>query len=339
MIYKQTFAIFTVLNTIGAKNFTNNPTVHGFCHNISCKEGYLRYCNITSSWEPRISEFHSLTAFIVVTVGSFITTFVGILVVYKKLIKLHKREGDNCRSYVCVVVLTIGTLIWDAIDASLDAYTFHQLEQGKLIDPVIHRNSHVTNGIMVFACLGVLKMVITFTVWYKVLEEDSTKSRELRTVQFLITFLFEDCAEIFLEYFWIEKYFTLRPSVYLIVKDVMIACLACYTAIYHISTGVKELFERHDQLSFVFSVSLGMIVSIVEFLRVGGAVYQYVTGKLNSDCFGEVNGKLIQFPLTSGCLREVDYAILALIFIPWFVVFVTCGVIILRSITGRLKGQ
>ena len=330
MIYKQTLAIVMVLNTIGAKNFTNNSTVHGFCHNISWKEGYLRYCNITSSWEPRISEFHSLTAFIVVTVCSLITTVVGISVVYKKLIILHEREGNNCRSYVLVVVLTIGTLICDAIDASLDAYTFHQLEQGKLIDPVIYRNSHVTNGIMVFACLGVLKMVITFRVWYEVSEEDPTEPRELRTVQFLITFLFEDCAETFLEYFWIEKYFTVRPPVYLIVKDVMIACLACYAAIYHISMGVKDLCGRHDLLlSFVFSVSL---VSIVEFLRVGGALYQYVTGKLNPDCLGEVNGKLIQFPFTSGCLREVDYAILALIFIPWFVVLVTCGVIILRSI-------
>ena len=55
-----------------------------------------------------------------------------------------------------------------------------------------------------------------------------------------------------------------------------------------------------------------MIVTSVHSLRVGGAFYQYFTGKLNRSCFDVSNGKIFQTPFTSGCLREVDYAIMVI---------------------------
>ena len=48
------------------------------------------------------------------------------------------------------------------------------------------------------------------------------------------------------------------------------------------------------------------------FLRVGGAGYQYVTGKLRRLCFIVDDGALIQAPFTYGCMREVDYFIIVL---------------------------
>ena len=58
------------------------------------------------------------------------------------------------------VVLPIFSLLWDAIDALIDVYTFEQLERGKIIDSVIYRNVYVNNAILVFTILGVLKMFL-----------------------------------------------------------------------------------------------------------------------------------------------------------------------------------
>ena len=43
------------------------------------------------------------------------------------------------------------------------------------------------------------------------------------------------------------------------------------------------------------------------YMFVRGAGYQYVTGKLRPECLKVVDGKLIQFPFDSRCLREIDW--------------------------------
>ena len=48
------------------------------------------------------------------------------------------------------------------------------------------------------------------------------------------------------------------------------------------------------------------------FLRVGGAGYQYVTGRLKRGCFHVHDGMLLQNPFSEGCLRGVDYVIIIL---------------------------
>ena len=47
------------------------------------------------------------------------------------------------------------------------------------------------------------------------------------------------------------------------------------------------------------------------FLRVGGAGYQYVTGRLKQGYFHVHDGMLLQNPFSEGCLREVDIILLS----------------------------
>ena len=55
-------------------------------------------------------------------------------------------------------------LTWDDIDMLFDLYGIYQLEQGLVIDKMIIRNCHVVNGILVFAVIGLLKMVLSIFV-------------------------------------------------------------------------------------------------------------------------------------------------------------------------------
>ena len=47
----------------------------------------------------------------------------------------------------------------------------------------------------------------------------------------MIVFLFKDCSELFLEYFYIEKYVTIQPAWYMIAKDVVIAIIALFAIV------------------------------------------------------------------------------------------------------------
>ena len=94
-----------------------------------------------------------------------------------------------------------------------------------------------------------------------------------------------------------------------------------------------ELNTNGYQKRFYIFVCFVLFISLViKALRVGGALYQYVTGRLYRSCFDVIDGKLIQTPFASGCLREVDYAILvfccawAFVFIPalYYGFFYTC---------------
>lgn len=80
----------------------------------------------------------------------------------------NKRFIKRTYLFFTLVVLTIFKVVWDAIDVSFDIYTFINLENGELINGYIQRNAMVTNAIMVFACLGVLKIPINIYILYDV---------------------------------------------------------------------------------------------------------------------------------------------------------------------------
>ena len=65
-----------------------------------------------------------------------------------------------------------------------------------------------------------------------------------------------------------------------------------------------------------------MVVTSVNSLRLGSALYQYFTGNLNRSCFDVSNGKIFQTPFTSGCLRGLNYAIMV-IGDCWLILFIT----------------
>ena len=52
---------------------------------------------------------------------------------------------------------------------------------------------------------------------------------EIKAISYMFVFLFEDCGELFLEYIYIEKYFTVQPPWYMIGKDIVIVFIVLLT--------------------------------------------------------------------------------------------------------------
>ena len=137
-----------------------------------------------TEWQPKFTRNNGLIVCAVISVITCILTFVGLKFIWSAWYREYKLESDNVSSsyskceqcktrlgnykhFFTIVVLTIFKFIWDAIDVTIDIYTFVKLENGELISPFIQRNVHVTNGIMVFACLGIVKIPLNiYNVMY-----------------------------------------------------------------------------------------------------------------------------------------------------------------------------
>ena len=88
---------------------------------------------------------------------------------------------------------------------------------------VIYRNVHVNNAVLAFSCIGCMKIPMVTANIYSISESSFDEDLELnigwlKSLSFLLAYLCEDCAELLLEYFYIEKFFTDRPAWYLIGK-------------------------------------------------------------------------------------------------------------------------
>ena len=89
---------------------------------------------------------------------------------------------------------------------------FYQLEKGDLLDDVIHRNIYVNNAIFAFAVLGMVKMLLSVMwLWRFTSGAHRFNMKVTKLFNYVTVYLFEDCCEMFLEYFFIEKYFTNQP--------------------------------------------------------------------------------------------------------------------------------
>ena len=253
--------------------------------------------------------------------------------------------------------MTILKLLWDAIDVTIDAYLFYQLETGRVIDKDIYRNKHVNNAILAFSMLGCLKLLfwIRFIGIYRVLRmrNETWKHKNLATLKFLSatklyfeasTFLFEDGPELILEYFYVEKYMSIQPAWYLFVRDIILCFISLYTIIVSSTSLVSRVIRFRDNYAGLkwknkcskiceTAVNIGsnVLIGLLLFMRVGGAGYQYVTGKLRRSCFIVDDGALIQTPFTYGCMREVDYFIIVL---SGFAI--TCSILALFTVNHAL---
>ena len=255
----------------------------------------------------------------------------------------HKRHW----LYICIkksyliftiVVLTNLKLLWDAIDVTIDAYLFYQLETGKVIHENIYRNVHVNNAILAFSVLGCLKILFWIRIMGSMMMMEAAGVLEdRRNVRLLShqklyflggTFIFEDGPELILEYFFVEKYMSKQLTWYLFASDIIFCAISLYTIVessFFLQSGLssrlrksfyKGRYYKVKTCSSVFWYAIinssSLLIGLLWFLRAGGAGYQYITGKLKRSCFVVKNGFLIQTPFTKGCLREVDYFIIAL---------------------------
>ena len=168
-------------------------------------------------------------------------------------------------------------------------------------------------------------------------DEKNTKMYEGLAVA-MITYFFEDCAELVLEYFWIEKYVSLRPPWYLIAKDVVMAFLQIFTIFHQFFTmGFRCGLVGVIGLEFGPLCLVPFIIVLVQFgasaaalLQVVEAGNQYITGIIPEKCFQVKSSLLIQTPFQVGCLRGIDYAILIFDFLPF--IFLGLSIIIVLII-------
>ena len=226
-----------------------------------------------------------------------------------------------------IIILTILKLLWEAIDVTIDAYLFYQIETGRVIDKDIYRNKHVNNAILAFSILECLKVMFWIRFVGVGLEggmKDLRTSKGLSMLKLYFvagTFLFEDGPELILEYFYVEKYMSIQPAWYLFGRDIILCVISLYTIISLVSSFIrfrvnfakakrKKKCTRICEL--VVNIGSNVLIGLLLFLRMGGADYQYVTGKLRRLCFIVDDGALIQAPFTYGCMREVDYFIIVL---------------------------
>ena len=225
--------------------------------------------------------------------------------------------------FLTFVIFPMATLTWDTVDVGLDLYCFNQLEKGHLIDGMIFRNHYVNNGIYAFALLGCIKLLLCVCFFYSIPNEEERDSIKVpKLLNYCVVYLLEDAGEMFLEYFYIEKYFTEQPTPFLFIRDVILFLMASYTIVDVLRFAHDEMkwnIDDDDVSSRVFLIMLtlcSVCVGTSNLLRVAGAGYQYTTSKLHPNCLGVVGGRLQQFPFAGGCLREIDYIILPLIFVP-----------------------
>ena len=243
----------------------------------------------------------------------------------------------KCYHMFTIIILSISMLLWNAADAAIDVYLYYQLETGEAIHESIYRNTFINYGILGFAVYGCLNMIfwIQFSEWIKEIafqknHEGFKKLDELSLSKLCFvafTFCLEDGPELFLEYFYVEKYMTKQLTWYLFARDIVLSMVSLYAMVHSCLFLKLDLENLQNKLagskynkrlkyfainSYKIIIVCNFSVGLLFFLRSGGAGYQYVTGKLQRSCFVVENGLLLQTPFAVGCMREVDYAILVL---------------------------
>ena len=316
-------------------------------------DGNVSYCNITSTWQPRV------TSSIIVIVPTIMAAALLLLtLIWRRSKKIDFWDGRYAfsishfkgmfRSYtgfmsgLTMMGIYMG-LAWDIVDVSLDSKYFLDLENPSngVLDSRIYRNSHALNAIYCFSLLGVVK--VPFSVWI-ITSEMSAKVNDrplLTSANAALVFLSEDCVENLVEYFYGEKYsMDGQYASYTIAMSVIITCL--YLAKLPLVLKCFRQIESDESAPEKLIVSLGMLMPIcivlAGIMRIYGALYQAITGKLDIGCVKVDNGRLIQTPFTSGgqCMRTFEYFFIVFNFLPivfTFVVFLTMR--ILQAQTNR----
>ena len=171
------------------------------------------------------------------------------------------------------------------------------------------------NSIIVFTVLGIFGLLFRYRLVY--LKADEIESNDdvqaLKLSMTLIAFCVEDAAQMFVEYFWIQKYVTIEIPKYLVVKDTIIAILALFALVTSALGLRKHTSTRSDLIFFAF----GVIVNAVEYLRVGAVLKQYKNGTFHQDCISVDEGRIWQTPFAGNCMSTTDKWILGLTFAPF----------------------
>ena len=219
------------------------------------------YCGVSQQWTPRLSKRACGACVALPALFSVISTIAGIPLIWRHFnkLQLYEKQVQQERSKnkpqprwasptlidwkikFKVYILPILPLLWDSVDVILDGLYFYNLEQGKMISQDITRNTYVNNALLAFGILGSLKTPFLILLIGQFWNSFITTSKSDFTLLMVATsptaigdlyitilvYLTEDCALLFLEYFWIEKYMADHPSSIVVTRNLISGIISC----------------------------------------------------------------------------------------------------------------
>ena len=96
--------------------------------------------------------------------------------------------------FITIVLFTLFKIIWDCVVVTFDILTFAKLDNGEHISEYIQRNIHVNNAILVFACLGIIKIPFNIYTLRKV--DEGYHTFNIKFLSMVLTYLSEDRFEL-----------------------------------------------------------------------------------------------------------------------------------------------
>lgn len=118
----------------------------------------------------------------------------------------------------------------------------------------------------------------------------------------------------------------------MVAKDCMITFLLVQTAIKTMAYCLREYKERNHAIQILIINVIVLFSVLSSILRVAGSLYQYITKKLRRSCFEITEGRLLQTPFDSECMRGIDYAVLVTSLVPLSVLSFFLSVVLIFMI-------
>ena len=137
--------------------------------------------------------------------------------------------------------------------------------------------------------------------------------------------LLEDGPELFLEYFFVDKFVTENQPWFLVAKDIVTALIYALSLV----TTIQSYYEFYPSYMeprgrtrrwcgknisincYIFPLTIGKVcMSIAMVSRVVGMIIQYTDGTIKTECFRVLDGELLQTPFSEHCLSLCDWIVL-----------------------------
>lgn len=307
---------------------TNNTTnSSGNCLVLPIYKEDPVFCGVEEEWKPRISPLVGLIIWGTLSIVGWVLALIVLLCYRKTLRDAYKSDTVNKScfgkfvSFMQIIALSIGRVVWEAIDVTIDAYLFYEIEFGRVVDKNIYRNKYVNNAILVFAIFGAAKILFWLILKIKLNVSIAEDINFVAKIMVLLTFLIEDGPELLLEYFYVERFMGKKMAWFLLARDsvlLMVALSVLFSELISICNSYGNKIFKSWKLVCFSNICIGLLM----LLRVLGAAYQHYTGKLERSCFSVKDGKLLQVPFSTSCLRQIDYAIAGMFFVSFISVVI-----------------
>eukprot|EP00111_Clytia_hemisphaerica_P009519 TCONS_00027912-protein len=310
-----------------------------FCHTLPfISDGNSTFCGLKVLWKP-----YPENSFIIVmvifcfmsiplTLYCSIFSFSCLLKYWKKLCEEGldpiyigiKPHLDPCTiknkkilkliKFVEIVLPISFMLLYDAVDVCLDFKLYIEYSSGRLIDSAVYDH----DSMVYISMMLLLFVTYFFKIRAMIMAMDEWHSKqsgfdELKLHLFALGLVYENAPELLLEYFYMEKYIHSNSAQWIVVKDIVSGIYVFVMCVVNFIGLIKILNKENRSMVLNVIISITMVVfGIASFFRIGGAVYQYRTQKVRRSCFNVFEGRIIQTPFDTGCLREIDYVVLVL---------------------------